>query len=185
MREWDKMIGGLRYDPCDAELVHARQRASDLVRQLNAPPGAEDARRSALRELIGRCGERVRVESPFHCDYGVNIDFGDDVYLNVNCVVLDCAPVRVGRRTLIGSGVQLITAAHPLDPGERAAGFEFALPVVLGDDVWIGAGAIVCPGVSIGARSVIGAGSVVVRDVPPDVVAAGNPCRVLRSLPQR
>jgi maltose O-acetyltransferase len=150
MSEWDRMVGGARYDPGRAELVRAR--------------------------------ERVRVEPPFHCDYGVNIDLGDDVYINMNCVVLDCAPVHVGARVLVGSGVQLITAAHPIDAAERRANLEFALPVTLGEDCWIGAGAIVCPGVSIGARSVIGAGSVVVEDTPADVVAAGNPCRVLRSL---
>ena len=185
MSEWDKMLGGAHYDPSRAELVSARERARALVRRFNhAPPHDEQARRRAIAALLGRCGERVRVESPFHCDYGVNIDLGDDVYINVNCVVLDCARVRVGARSLVGSGVQLITAAHPIDATERRTGLEFAMPVTLGEDVWIGAGAIVCPGVSIGARSVIGAGSVVVRDLPADVVAAGNPCRVLRSLAQ-
>lgn len=185
MSEWDKMVGGARYDPSRAELVRARERARTLIWQFNhAPPSDEHARRQAIAALLGRCGERVRVEPPFHSDYGVNIDLGDDVYINMNCVVLDCASVRVGARVLVGSGVQLITAAHPIDATERRAGLEFASPVTLGEDVWIGAGAIVCPGVSIGARSVIGAGSVVVRDLPADVVAAGNPCRVLRSLAQ-
>jgi len=181
--EWDKMVSGARYDANDAQLVRARERARALTFQFNhAPPEQADARRQAIAVLLGRSGERVRIEPPFHCDYGVNIHLGDDVYVNMNCVVLDCARVQVGDRVLVGSGVQLVTAAHPVDFAERRAGLELALPITIGDDVWIGAGAIICPGVSIGARCVIGAGSVVVREMPPDVVAAGNPCRVVRGL---
>jgi maltose O-acetyltransferase len=183
MDEWDKMLAGALYDASDGPLVRARERARTLAWQFNhAPPADEEIRRQALAALLGRCGERVHVEPPFHCDYGVNIELGDDVYVNMNCIVLDCARVRVGARVLVGSGVQILTATHPVDATQRRAGLEFALSVTLGDDAWIGAGAIVCPGVSIGPRSVIGAGSVVVRDIPADVVAVGNPCRVLRSL---
>jgi maltose O-acetyltransferase len=183
--EWTKMVSGAHYDPSDADLVRARERARALLWQFNhAPLPAHETRREALAALLGACGQRVRIEPPFHCDYGRNIDVGDDVYMNVGCIVLDCAPVRIGARVLIGSGVQLVTAAHPIDASQRRSGLEFARPVVVAEDAWIGAGVIVCPGVSIGARSVIGAGSVVVRDIPADVVAVGNPCRVLRSLAQ-
>ncbi len=181
--EWDKMVGGQRYDASDPQLVRARERARALSFRFNhAPPEHDEVRRQAIAALLGGLGQRVRVEPPFHCDYGVNIHLGDDVYVNMNCVMLDCALVRIGDRVLVGSGVQLVTAAHPVDFAERKIGLEFAMPITIGDDVWIGAGAIICPGVTIGARSVIGAGSVVVREVAPDVVAAGNPCRVLRRL---
>jgi maltose O-acetyltransferase len=179
--ERDKMLHGERYDAMDAELVQARARARALTGQFNhAPPERDDVRAQVLAALIGRLGERVRIEPPFHCDYGFNLELADDVYVNMNCIVLDCAPVRIGARALVGSGVQLLAATHSTDHAERRTGVEYALPITIGEDAWIGSGAIVCPGVSIGARSVIGAGSVVVRSIPADVVAAGNPCRVLR-----
>jgi maltose O-acetyltransferase len=181
--EWDKMVRGEPYDAGDSMLAAARARARALTRTLDElPPDREDARRESIERLLGRCGQRVRIEPPFRCDYGTNIELGDDVFVNFNCVVLDCAPVRVGARVLIGSGVQLLTATHPLEATRRRLGLESALPVVIGEDAWIGSGAIVCPGVTIGARAVIGAGSVVVADVPPDVLAVGNPCRVVRVL---
>ena len=124
----------------------------------------------------------VAITPPFQCDYGYNITLGEGVYFNVNCVVLDVAPVRIGARTLMGPGVQLYTASHPMSPEERAGGLELGVPITIGEDVWIGGGAIVCPGVTIGDGAVIGAGSVVTRDVPARVFAAGNPCRVIRSL---
>jgi maltose O-acetyltransferase len=181
--EWDKMVSGVRYDASDPQLARARAQARAHCFQFNnAAPDNDPVARKALEALIGSQGQRVRIERPFHCDYGINIHLGDDVYINMSCIVLDCATVRIGDRVLIASGVQLVTATHPIDSAERRIGLEFAMPIVVEEDVWIGAGAIVCPGVTIGARSVIGAGSVVVRDVPRDVVAAGNPCRVLRKL---
>ncbi len=181
--EWDKMVRGLRYDASDPQLARARARARSLCFKFNnAPPDNDPIARQAIKALLGTLGERVRIEPPFHCDYGVNTHLGDDVYVNMSCIVLDCASVRIGDRVLVASGVQLLTATHPVDSAERRIGLELAMPIVIGEDAWIGAGAIVCPGVTIGARSVIGAGSVVVRDIPPDVVAAGNPCRVLRNL---
>lgn len=127
-------------------------------------------------------GEGVWIEPPFHCDYGSNIILGDKVYFNFNCVILDCAAVTIGSNVCFGPAVQIYTATHPLNAIERRAGLEFAKSIEIADDVWIGGGAIICPGVRIGARSVIGAGSVVTRDVPADVIAAGNPCRALRTL---
>jgi maltose O-acetyltransferase len=124
----------------------------------------------------------VAITPPFSCDYGRNIRLGSAVYFNFNCVVLDVAPVTIGNHVLFGPAVQIYTAYHPLDAAERRSGIEYGKPVVLGDDVWVGGGAIVCPGVTIGAGAVIGAGSVVTRDVPPYVLAVGNPCRVLRDL---
>ncbi len=178
-----RMLGGLPYDPRDAVLVRARRRARDLTHEYNhALPGAVALRARLLRRLLGHCGVRVIVEPPFHCDYGVHIRFGDDVFVNMGCVVLDCAVVDVGARSLLGPGVMLLAATHPLSAVERRTGLESAAPVTIGEDVWVGAGAIVCPGVTIGSGTVVGAGSVVVRNLPPNVVAAGNPCRVLRTI---
>lgn len=177
------MLAGELYRALDPELVRERLRARTTVARFNASdPAREDARRALLAELLGSLGEGALVEPPFHCDYGWNITLGERAFLNFGCVILDCARVEIGPLAKLGPGVQLCAATHPLDAGERAAGLEYALPIVIGRNVWIGAGAIVGPGVTIGAGAVVGAGSVVLRDVPPDVVAAGSPCRVLREL---
>lgn len=183
MTERERMLGGLPYLATDPELVAARLRARELLRAFNAALPADDASRErALEALVAHCGARVRIEPPFHCDYGSNLWLGDDVYFNVNCVVLDCAPVRIGHRVLVGPNVQILAATHSLDAAERRSGRELAGPVTIGDDAWLGAGAIVVPGVTIGARTVVGAGSVVVGDLPSGVVAVGNPCRILRPI---
>jgi maltose O-acetyltransferase len=124
----------------------------------------------------------VWIEPPFYCDYGINITLGDRVFFNFNCVVLDVAPVRVRSGVLFGPAVQIYAATHPLSAAERRTGLESGRAVEVGDDVWVGGGAIICPGVRVGARSVIGAGSVVTRDIPEGMFAAGNPCRVIREL---
>ena len=182
--ERERMLRGLLYLPTDPGLVQERLRARRLVQAFNATaPDDAQARTRILGELLGHRGERVTIEPPFHCDYGDNIEIGDDTFINFNCIVLDCAAVRIGRRVLIAPGVQILAATHPLDVATRRSGRELARPVTIGDDVWLGAGAIVNPGITIGAGSVIGSGSVVAADVPPGVVAVGNPCRVLRDLP--
>lgn len=178
--EWEKMVAGEAYDPLDQALVAARERARDLCWDLNATREAEQERRRALlRELLGAGGESVTIQPPFYCDYGSNIRLGERVYFNFNCIVLDVAPVTVGHHTLFGPSVQIYTATHPMDSRLRRL-HESAKPIAIGDDVWVGGGAIICPGVTIGSRTVIGAGSVVTRDVPSGVFAAGNPCRVIR-----
>ena len=178
--EWARMVRGELYDPLDADLVRHRRRARDLCQDLNATREAHvEERRRLLRELFGRGGETVWLQPPFFCDYGANILLGERVFFNFNCVVLDVAPVTIGDHTLFGPAVQVYTATHPFDAGLRRRQ-EFAKPIHVGADVWVGGGAILCPGVTIGARSVIGAGSVVTRDIPADMFAAGNPCRVIR-----
>lgn len=178
-----KMLSGELYRAADPDLVRERARARRLVSRYNATAQAdEDERRALLAELLGTLGGGAWIEPPFHCDYGSNITLGDGAFLNFDCVILDCAPVEIGPLAKLGPGVQLCTAAHPVDPAERETGLEYALPILVGRNVWIGAGAIVGPGVTIGDNSVIGAGSVVLRDVPPNVVAAGSPCRVVRSI---
>jgi maltose O-acetyltransferase len=178
-----KMLAGELYDPMDAELVADRLRARERCRQLNLLPvgASDDERASILAELFGVRTD-VYVTPPFHCDYGRNIRFGSGVYFNFNCVVLDVATVTIGDRSLFGPAVQIYTASHPLRADERRRGLEFGREVAIGNDVWVGGGAIVCPGVRIGDEAVIGAGSVVTRDIPAGVFAAGNPCRVVRAL---
>ena len=174
------MLAGELYDALDAELVAARGRARDLCQALNATREAEQAeRRSILRELFGKGGDSVWMQPPFFCDYGTNIELGERVFFNFNCVVLDVSRVRIGSFTLFGPAVQIYTPMHPMDAARRRKQ-EYGKPVEIGDDVWVGGGAIILPGVRIGARAVIGAGSVVTRDVPEGMFAAGNPCRVIR-----
>jgi maltose O-acetyltransferase len=180
--EREKMLAGELYDPMDPELVAARDRARDLCRALNATHEAEqEERRRILRELFGAGGDTVWLQPPFFCDYGTHIRLGERVFFNFNCVVLDVCAVEIGSFTLFGPAVQIYTALHPMNAAQRRHG-EFGEPVEIGSDVWVGGGAIILPGVRIGSRAVIGAGSVVSRDVPEAVFAAGNPCRVIREI---
>src|SRR5687767_153694 len=180
--ERDKMLAGELYDPLDADLVARRGRARDLCQALNAShEGAPDHRRRILRDLFGTGGDTVWMQPPFYCDYGSNIDLGERVFFNFNCIVLDVCPVRIGDFTLFGPAVQIYTPLHPFNAEQRRRE-EFGKPVEIGSDVWVGGGAIILAGVQIGSRAVIGAGSVVTRDVPDAVFAAGNPCRVIRPL---
>jgi maltose O-acetyltransferase len=168
----ERMVAGELYDALDPELVEARERARLLLARYNATGDRE-----ALTALFGRLADDAVVEAPFHCDYGFNISVGRRFYTNVNCVFLDCAPIEIGDHVLLGPGVHLYTATHPLDAAERRSGLELAKPISVGDDAWLGGGAIVLPGVMIGARAVVGAGSVVTRDVSADERVAGNPAR--------
>jgi maltose O-acetyltransferase len=177
------MLAGEMYDPFDPELVLGRERARDLCQQLNATQEseAEDRRRRILRDLFGKGGNSVWMQPPFYCDYGTNIELGERVFFNFNCIVLDVCPVRIGDFTLFGPAVQICTPLHPLNAAQRRRE-EFGKPIDIGSDVWVGGGAVILAGVRIGSRSVIGAGSVVTRDVPEAVFAAGNPCRVIRAI---
>jgi maltose O-acetyltransferase len=176
------MVAGELYDPLDPDLVARRRRARNLCQRLNATAESQpDERKAFLQELFGSGGESVWMQPPFFCDYGTNISLGDRVFFNFNCVVLDVCPVRIGSYSMFGPGVQILTPMHPFDAALRRQQ-EFAKPVVIGDDVWVGGGALILPGIRIGSRVVIGAGSVVSRDVPDDTFAAGNPCRVIREI---
>lgn len=179
--EKEKMIAGQLYDPGDMQLTAERLRARTLLKRLNNAGDDRHEVAGILKDLFGTVTD-VHIEPPFFCDYGTNISLGKKVFMNFNCVILDVAPVRIGDFVLFGPAVQIYTALHPVNAAERRLGLESGSPIVIGDDAWIGGGAVVCPGVSIGARSVIGAGSVVTRDIPEDVFAAGNPCRVIRAL---
>jgi maltose O-acetyltransferase len=176
------MLAGELYDPLDSELVAARNRARDLCQKLNVTREVEhEERRAILRELFGVGGESVWMQPPFYCDYGSNIELGERVFFNFNCVVLDVCRVRIGSFTLFGPAVQIYTAMHPMN-AELRRRQEFAKPIDIGADVWVGGGAVILPGIRIGSETVIGAGSVVTRDLPERVFAAGNPCRVIRGI---
>ena len=183
--EREKMLAGELYDPMDPELVAGRERARDLCQALNASREAEsEERRRILRELFAAGGDTVWMQPPFFCDYGSNIELGRRVFFNFNCIVLDVCRVRIGDFSLFGPAVQIYTPMHPLD-AELRRREEFGKPVEVGSDVWVGGGAIILPGVRIGSRAVIGAGSVVTRDIPDGVFAAGNPCRVIREIGEK
>jgi maltose O-acetyltransferase len=180
--EREKMLAGELYDPLDPQLTRDRERARDLCQRLNGTREAQQQeRRRILRELLGAGGDDAWIQPPFFCDYGSNILLGKKCFFNFNCVVLDVCRVRIGDYTLFGPAVQIYTATHPLDAALRRKQ-ELGKPIEIGSDVWVGGGAILCPGVTIGSQTVIGAGSVVTRDIPQGVFAAGNPCRVIREI---
>ncbi len=180
--EREKMLDGELYDPLDPDLVAARVHARDLCQTLNATTETQqDERRRILRALFAAGGDTVWMQPPFFCDYGSNIELGERVFFNFNCIVLDVCRVRIGSFSLFGPAVQIYTPMHPMNAEQRRRQ-EFGKPVEIGSDVWVGGGAIILPGVRIGARAVIGAGSVVTRDIPENVFAAGSPCRVIREI---
>ncbi|WP_030255794.1 sugar O-acetyltransferase [Streptomyces violens] len=184
----DRMLAGDWYIPDDPELLADTERRIELCAAFNAAaghmPGTYDpARRDAvLAKLLGSVGTDVRIRPPFHCDYGYLISIGSGTFINFGAVFLDAAPITIGAHVQIGPNVQLLTPTHELDAERRRAGWEKALPVTIGDNVWLGGGVIVCPGVTIGENTVVGAGAVVTKDLPPGVLAVGNPARVLRKL---
>jgi maltose O-acetyltransferase len=181
--EREKMLGGKLYIASDPELVAARERARRLWRSYNAlEPAAAGARYDVLKELLGGIGKGSVIEPPFFCDYGTHITLGAEVFVNFNCVFLDCNTIDIGAQTQLGPAVQLYTATHPLDAAARTSGPELARPIRIGSRVWLGGGAIVLPGVEIGNDTVVGAGSVVTKSLPAGVLAAGNPCRVIREI---
>lgn len=178
-----KMLAGEPYMASDPELVAAMARAQQMLARFNAVSAdRDDELRLHLGELLGHIGAGAVVKPSFRCDYGFNISIGERSFVNYDCVFLDCNRITIGTEVQIAPGVHIYTATHPLDAATRRSGLESARPVVIGDGVWLGGGTIVCPGVTIGEDTVVGAGSVVTRDLAANVLAAGNPCRVLRRL---
>jgi maltose O-acetyltransferase len=177
--EREKMLAGALYNASDAEIQADLGAAAAWLARYNASldkPAAE--RRKLLAERFAMVGEGAEIRPPFYCDYGINISLGAGAFLNFNCVVLDVVPVTIGAKAQIGPGVQILTADHPRDPSQRDAGLEFGRPISIGRNVWIGGGAIILPGVTIGDDAIVGAGSIVTRDVPPGRTAVGNPARL-------
>lgn len=184
MNEKEKMLNGFLYDadndPC---LKKERDYAKDLCFEFNnLPPSDELGKEKIIRKLFKKTGKRFLILPQFWCDYGYNIEIGENFFANHGLVILDCAPVKFGKNVLIGPNCGFYTAGHPLDKEDRNNWLEYAYPVEIGDDVWFGGNVVVCPGVKIGSNVVIGAGSVVTKDIEDGVVAAGNPCRVIRKI---
>jgi len=181
--EKDKMLSGELYLASDRVLNSERNRAKQLVYDYNnSKPDEDEKRNLIIREFLGYTSEEFNIEAPFHCDYGYNITIGEKFYSNFNLIILDCAKVTIGDNVLIGPNVGIYTATHPIDPNLRKQEYEFALPITIGNNVWIGGNVVINPGVTIGDNSVIGSGSVVTKDIPENVVAVGNPCRVVKKI---
>ncbi|MEU0396798.1 sugar O-acetyltransferase [Streptomyces sp. NPDC006208] len=178
----DRMLAGEWYLPDDPELAADNERRVELCAAYNAGGAGAAGRERILTELLGSLGKGVRIRPPFQCDYGRYISIGDRTFINFGAVFLDAAPITIGADVQIGPNVQLLTPAHELDTERRRAGWERAVPITIGDNVWLGGGVIVCPGVTIGENTVVGAGAVVTKDLPAGVLAVGNPARVIRTL---
>lgn len=184
--EKEKMLNGEYYKPWDKDLTEEREEIRDLLFELNhTKPSKRDERNQIIQKLFHSQGENVWIESPFYCDYGFNITVGDNFFANTNCTILDCAKVTIGNNVLLGPNVSLYTPNHALDADERNAGYEIPLPITIGDNVWISGSVTIVPGVTIGDNVVIGAGSVVTKDIPANVVAAGVPCKVIRPITEK
>lgn len=181
--EKEKMLAGETYNCLDPGLDAERQKVKGLLRLYNSSEVVPE-RQTILQQLLGRIGQNSIIEPPFYCSYGQNIYIGDHVYLNVMCTILDCNEVHIGQHVMIGPAVQIYTAAHHLQAETRIQGWEVAKQIVIEDNVWIGGGAILLPGVSIGRNAVVGAGAVVSRSVPANMVVVGNPARVIREIEQ-
>ena len=183
MTEWDKMQAHQIYDDADPDLFNRRVEAKKLFKEFNRTTDDEvEKRQEIMRKLFKKVGERVFMEPDFTCEFGKNITLGSDLYINFGCTILDCGQVTIGSNTFIGPNVSIYSANHSLDAEERIAGALIPKPITIGNRVWIGGGSTILNGVTIGDDSVIGAGSVVTRDIPSGVVAAGNPCRVIRKI---
>lgn len=177
------MLLGKPYMAYEATLFKDRQKAKHLVFEINhLHPSRLDERVHLLKLLFGKTGKKLFIEPPLRCDYGYNIEVGENFFANYNCVILDCAKVAMGDNVLLAPNVAIYTAGHPLDPEKRNEGWEYALPVTIGNNVWVGGNVVILPGVTIGDNVVIGAGSVVAKDIPANSIAMGNPCKVHREI---
>ncbi|WP_140938837.1 sugar O-acetyltransferase [Sphingobacterium lumbrici] len=181
--EKEKMLNGEAYFATDKTLSEDRIHAQTLCHRFNQlEPKQIKAKKQNLKDLLGKTGKMFYIEPPFRCDYGYNIEIGENFYANYNLTILDCAPVRIGDNVMIAPNVSLFTAGHPIHHELRNSGLEYANPITIGNNVWIGGNTVINPGVTIGDNTVIGSGSVVTKDIPANVVAVGNPCRILRAI---
>ena len=179
----ERMLAGLPYLASDDKLQKERQRAREFCfKYNNISPTEKEKRKNMIDKFFGKVGNGTVVQSPFYCDYGYNIEIGDNFFSNYSLTILDVAKVKIGNNVLFGPNVSLYTAGHPIHPVSRNSGYEYGFPITIGDNVWLGGSVTVVPGVTIGANSVIAAGSVVVKDIPDNVVAAGNLCKIIRKI---
>ena len=183
MTEKEKMLAGELYLAFDLELVEDRKKAKLQIFELNQlSPLEEEKQKEIIRNLFGKTAKNFLIELPFRCDYGYNIHVGKNFYSNYNCTILDCAKVTIGNNVLFAPNVSIFTAGHPIDPEKRNKCIEYAFPVTIGNNVWVGGNVVINPGVTIGDNVVIGSGSVVTKDIPSNTIAFGNPCKVHRKL---
>lgn len=183
MTEKEKMLLGMYYKASDKDLTEERNTARSLAAEYNSTAPSElERREDILKKLFKKCGRNIYIEPPFYCDYGSNIALGDNVYINFDCIILDVCNVSIGNNVFFAPRVSIFAAAHPIDADIRNSLLEFGNPVNIGNSVWIGGNTVINPGVSIGDGSIIGSGSVVTKDIPPNVIACGNPCRVIRQI---
>lgn len=184
MNQKERMLANLPYKSWMDGLKEDRMSCKKkLYTYNNLPPEQEAEREALLREILGKtCEGYLNIESPFHCDYGYNIEVGKEFFANYNFIVLDVGKVKIGDNFMCGPNVQISTAGHPLHPESRASGYEYGIDITIGDNVWIGGNVLVCPGVMIGSNVVIGGGSVVTKDIPDNMLAYGNPCRIIREI---
>ncbi len=183
MNQKERMLAGLPYKAWLDGLSEERMENKRRIYAYNRlPPDDEEEQSRLIRRILGKTGANVRIEPPFHCDYGYNIEVGENFFANYNLTILDVGKVKIGKNAQIAPNVSLYTAGHPIHPDSRNSGYEYGIPITIGDNVWIGGNTCILPGVTIGDNVVIGAGSVVTKDLPDNVVAAGNPCRVIRAI---
>lgn len=182
MNEKEKMLLGNLYNPNDLELKNYRKKAKELCSKYNSSTIQQSEKNLIIKKLFKKIGDNFLIEPSFYCDYGFNIEAGDNFYINHNCVILDCAKVTFGNNVFIGPNCGFYTAYHPLDFNTRNSGLEFAAPITIGNNVWIGGNVCILSNVSIGDNSVIGAGSVVTKNIPSNVIAFGNPCKVIKNI---
>ena len=183
MTQKERMLANLPYkawmDGLEEERIENRKR---IYEYNNLPPEQWDRKTELLKNILGKTGENVHINAPFHCDYGYNIEVGENFFANYNLIILDVAKVKIGDNAQIAPNVSIYTAGHPIHPDSRNSGYEYGIDVTIGDNVWIGGNAVIMPGVTIGNNVVIGAGSVVTKDLPDNVIAIGNPCRIIREI---
>ena len=183
MNQKDRMLAGLPYKAWLDGLREERTAAKIKTHEYNLLcPSEEKKKEELIRDILGKAGENVFVEPPFRCDYGWNIEVGDNFYANYNCVILDVGKVTIGNNVKFAPNVSIYTAGHPIHPEARNSGYEYGIAITIGDNVWLGGNVVVNPGITIGDNVVVGSGSVVTKDIPANVIAAGNPCRVIREI---
>ncbi|OOM05955.1 sugar O-acetyltransferase [Clostridium saccharobutylicum] len=183
MTEKEKMLRGKPYKSFEETLLNERQRAKELLFDFNAlRPSEINKRNDVIKDLFGKTGESFFIEPPFRCDYGYNIEIGENFYSNYNCIILDCAKVTIGNNVFLAPNVGIYTAGHPIHYEPRNEEYEYAFPISIGNNVWIGGNTVINPGVNVGDNCVIGSGSVITKDIPANCIAVGNPCRVIREI---
>lgn len=183
MNQRERMLAGLPYKAWLDGLGEERFACKKKIYEFNnLSPNLNESAPSLLKSILGKTGENIWIEAPFHCDYGWNIEVGENFFANYNLTILDVAKVTIGKNVQIAPNVSIYTAGHPIHPDTRNTGFEYGIPITIGDNVWIGGNVVILPGVKIGDNVVIGAGSVVTKDIPDNVIAMGNPCNIVREI---